>query len=107
MPIPQNDLAWWISVVEIPLVSALFWLWHATRSELEAKLTALQSQLEARSAQLRDALASHRLEVARHYAQVSDVRDLEQRLVGHLFRIEAKLDATALKAEAADARIKP
>jgi hypothetical protein len=105
MVFPDTGLAWWISVIEIPVVSALFWLLHATRADMEAKVAALQSQLEQRSAQLRDALSSHRLEVAKHYAQTRDVKDLEQRLISHLLRIEAKLDATALKAETATALI--
>ncbi|MES2728504.1 MAG: hypothetical protein V4621_00195 [Pseudomonadota bacterium] len=53
---------------------------------------------------LRDALAAHRLEVARNYAQIADMRDLERQLIDHLLRIEAKLDKTALKAEALQAK---
>ena len=47
-----------------------------------------------------------RLEVAKSYAQASDVKELEGRLTSHLLRIEAKLDTTALKTEALKARNK-
>ncbi|MCM2344882.1 MAG: hypothetical protein NDJ24_10020, partial [Alphaproteobacteria bacterium] len=56
--------------------------------------------MESRHAQLREALSAFKLEVAKSYASVSDMRDLEGRLVSHLLRIEAKLDTTALKTEA-------
>ncbi len=95
---------WWITVIEVPIISALFWLvWHI-RTETETRVEALRHQVETRSQQLRDALASHRLEVARSYAQVADMRDLERQLIDHLLRIEAKLDRTALKAEALQAK---
>ena len=48
----------------------------------------------------RDALAAFKLEVAKSYASISDMRELEDRLVAHLLRIEAKLDTTAMKTEA-------
>ena len=77
---PQNILdifGWWVSVIEIPVLSGLFW-WIV---------------------RLRDDLTHHMLEVAKTYAQTSDLRLLENRLTAHLLRIEAKLDVTALKAE--------
>lgn len=60
--------------------------------------------LEHRSDQLRDALSGFKLEVAKTYASQTDLRALESRLVEHLLRIESKLDATALKAEALKAK---
>ncbi len=100
-----NEAAlWWITVVEVPIISALFWMvWHF-RAETETRIEALRHQLETRSQQLRDALAAQRLEVARSYAQIVDMRDLERQLIDHLLRIEAKLDQTALKAEALRAK---
>ncbi len=68
---------WWIAVIEIPILSALFWMVSG----------------------LRDNLADYKVEVARTYAQTSDLRNLENRITSHLLRIEAKLDVTALKAE--------
>ncbi|HNQ92215.1 MAG TPA: hypothetical protein PKI93_04715 [Alphaproteobacteria bacterium] len=72
-----DAFGWWIAVIELPVLSALFWMIQ----------------------HLRDDLANHRLEVAKNYAQVQDLRLLENRITSHLLRIEAKLDVTALKAE--------
>lgn len=73
---------WWISVIEIPAISALFALVvHQARD-----------------------LAAFRVYVAERYASSLQVRELEQRLTAHLLRIEAKLDTTALKAEHLSAR---
>jgi hypothetical protein len=72
-----NQWMWWISIVEIPALAGLFVL--------------IMNQM-------RD-LAAFREEVARTYASGVQVRELELRLTAHLLRIEAKLDATALKAE--------
>ena len=96
----DSGLLWWISVVDIPAMSAMFWLIFRTRKEGEASLRHLQEILELRCHQLREALASFKLEVAKHYASIGEMKDLEERLVSHLLRIEAKLDRTALKTEA-------
>jgi hypothetical protein len=73
---------WWISVIEIPALAALFAL-------------ILQQARE---------LSTFRVYVAERYASSLQVRELEQRLTAHLLRIEAKLDTTALKAEHLSAR---
>lgn len=72
-----SDLNWWITAIEIPVFTALFWLIFRTRDEL----------------------SNYKLKVAEDYAETSDVKTLEHRLTSHLLRIEAKLDVTALKAE--------
>jgi hypothetical protein len=46
-------------------------------------------------------LADFKLDIARNYASIAYLKDVENRLTAHLLRIEAKLDA----APAADARI--
>ncbi len=73
---------WWISVVEIPVLAGLF---------------ALILNV------MRD-VSNFRLFVAQNFASFTQTRELEQRLTAHLLRIEAKLDATALKAENLSAR---
>ncbi len=85
----NDTLGWWIAVVEIPVLSALFWLIHHYRRDSVQDNRTLAADL-----------ADHKLEVARHYARVIDLRVLEGRITSHLLRIEAKLDVTALKAEA-------
>jgi hypothetical protein len=72
---------WWIAVIEIPILSALFWMiWNARREN------------EANTHKINQALAEHRIEVARTYAETRDLRIFENRLTAHLLRIEAKLD---------------
>lgn len=103
----MNDLNWWISAIEIPVISTLFWWIWRIKIDAESNLLTLREQLEHRSSQLREALANHRLETAKTYAQSGDLKELEARLIAHLLRIEAKLDTTALKAEALQARNSP
>jgi hypothetical protein len=96
----NDDFAWWITGVDLPAMGGLFWLIWKTRRYAEVTAARMREVMEARNAQLREALSSFKLEVAKNYASISDMRELESRLVGHLLRIEAKLDATAMKTEA-------
>lgn len=95
-----GELGWWITAVDLPALAGLFWLIWRTRNENEKAVQHLRDVVDARNAQLREALSAFKLEVAKNYASISDLRDLESRLVGHLLRIEAKLDTTAMKTEA-------
>lgn len=104
MNLISQDLAWWITVFDLPAMAGLFWLIWRTRRDSETAIDELQAVLDRRSDQLRDGLGAFKLEVAKTYASQHDLRDLEARLVAHLLRIEAKLDTTALKAEALGAR---
>ena len=72
---------WWIAVIELPIISALFWLIWNSRREFENGLM-----------KVHQSLADHRIEVARTYAETRDIRIIENRLTAHLLRIEAKLD---------------
>jgi hypothetical protein len=93
------DLVWWITVVDLPAMGGLFWMIWKTRKEGAESDQQLRNVIDSRNAQLREALSSFKLEVAKNYAAVSDLKDLETRLVAHLLRIESKLDVTALKTE--------
>lgn len=95
----SQDLIWWITVIEIPVVAGLFWLIWRNRDDSEKAVRHLQNVLDVRSDQLRDALFAFKLEVAKTYASQKDLRNVEMRIVEHLLRIESKLDRTALKAE--------
>jgi hypothetical protein len=79
-------LQWWIAVIEIPVLTALFWLIWNSRREFENGLT-----------RINQALAEHRIEVARTYAETRDLRIIENRLTAHLLRIEEKLDKSVTK----------
>lgn len=95
-----QGLSWWITVIDLPVLSALFWMiWH-TRKESEAAVRKLTETLDVRTSQLREALLAFKLEVAKTYAATCELKDLEVRIVNHLLRIESKLDQTALKTEA-------
>lgn len=99
MELLDNAVIWWITAVEVPVLSALFWFILKNRSETDDALDRLQETLDVRSSQLRESLMNFKLEVAKSYASIADVKDLEARIVAHLLRIEAKLDRTALKTE--------
>ena len=95
----NNELLWWITVVDIPALSGLFIMVWRTRRESENAVRHLRDVIDTRNNQMRDALSAFKLEAAKSYASISDMRELEARLVGHLLRIEAKLDRTAMKTE--------
>lgn len=76
------DLTWWLTVVELPALAGLLWLIWRTRIDAE------RAQLA-----LREDLTAYKLEVARTYASIPYLKDVERRLTDHLLRIEAKLDS--------------
>lgn len=92
----DSGLIWWITAVDLPVMSGLFWMIHHIRAQSEEALDELHETLDVRCSQLREALSSFKLEVAKSYASVADMKDLERRIVSHLLRIESKLDSTAL-----------
>jgi hypothetical protein len=100
MSLVPEDMVWWITAIDLPALAGLFWLIWRTRQESEDAVDELQQRLDHRSDQMREALSAFKLEVAKTYASQTDMRELESRLVGHLLRIESKLDATALKTAA-------
>ncbi|MGZ9109333.1 MAG: hypothetical protein ACXW4B_11005 [Micavibrio sp.] len=104
MPDFSIDFIWWITVVDIPALAGLFWMIWRTRKDHDVANQHLRDVIETRNSQLREALSAFKLEVAKTYAAISDLKDLENRLVGHLLRIESKLDVTALKTEALKAK---
>lgn len=101
--IPE-ELIWWITAVDLPAMAGLFLLIWRTRQDNNSSVLRLQTLLERRSDQFREALGAFKLEAAKTYASHTDLAHLENRLVEHLLRIEAKLDKTALKAEALKAK---
>lgn len=104
MSLFSHDLVWWITVIDLPAMAGLLGFVWRTRQDSEAAVKRLHAMLDHRSDQLREALNAFKLEVAKTYASQKDLRALEGRLTSHLLRIEAKLDTTALKAEALGAK---
>ena len=97
-------LVWWVTLIDLPALSTLFWLIWRTRREQEQTAAHMREIIEARNAQMREALSSFKLEVAKSYASISDMKEIEARLIAYLLRIESKLDATAMKTEAISAK---
>lgn len=96
----QSSLLWWVTAVELPVFSGLFWMILKARQDAQEATDILQQMLDVRTTQLKESLLTFKLEVAKSYASVTDMKDLETRIVSHLLRIESKLDRTALKTEA-------
>lgn len=97
------DLGWWITVVEIPVLAGLFWLNWRARRDAEVAVAALRERTEraldgvrqsadAEMHALREGLGAYKLEVAKSYASIGLLKDVEARLTAHLLRIERKLD---------------
>lgn len=74
----SSGVQWWITAIELPALAGLL----------------------ALVLKLREGLVADKLESLKTFASLSAVKELENRLVSHLLRIEAKLDTTALKTEA-------
>jgi hypothetical protein len=87
-----SHMTWWVTVIDIPITTTLFWLLYRAKKEADDKVDQLHRLLETRSAQLRDSLSTYKLEVAKTYSTQHEMRMLEGRLVSHLLRIESKLD---------------
>jgi len=87
-------LAWALTIIIFPL----FWvLWvyfngqiKAVREGNEAATTANGLRVD----RLKEELSAYKLEVAKNYASIEYLKDVERRLTGHLVRIEKKLDET-------------
>ena len=82
---------WWITAVEVPALGCLFWMAHYGRREAERSLLRVYREIQANLSMVLENLAQSKLEVARLYATVSDLKDVEQRLTDHLLRLEARL----------------
>ena len=86
------DIVWWITAVEIPALAGLFWLAWRNRRDADTALAKTRSDVESRLGHLRDALSAYKLEVAKSYASIAYIKEVEKRLTDHLVRIEDKLD---------------
>jgi hypothetical protein len=75
------DLQWWITVIGVPLVGALFWLRFHDRDEVDNAMRGLK-----------DELANYKLLVATSFVSVSYLKDVEGRIMAHLEKIEKKID---------------
>jgi hypothetical protein len=87
------DAVWWVTAVELPVLGGLFWLISRARLDAEAAVEQVRRAAEAGLADIREALAAYKLEVAKTYVSVDYLKDVERRLTDHLLRIDARLEA--------------
>ena len=83
---------WWISAVELPVIGCLFWLIHYGRRESERALLKVYREVQGNMSLVLDNLAHAKLEVARLYATIADLKDVEKRLTDHLVRVDTRLN---------------
>ena len=88
----QIEPTWWISVVEVPVVVALFRMIHGLKQEVQGRIDRGDTRDSEALSRAREDLAEFKLEVARTYVPLSLIRDVDQRLSAHLLRIEGKLE---------------
>jgi phenylalanyl-tRNA synthetase alpha subunit len=68
-------------MIEIPVFMALFKMMMRIRKDVDVV-----------TSEYKDALSDFKLHVARNYASMTYLKDVENRLTNHLLRIEKKLD---------------
>ena len=85
---------WWITAVEVPALGCLFWLTHHGRREAERALLRVYREIQTNLNMVLENLAQSKLDAARFYATVADLKDVEKRLTEHLLRLEARLTYT-------------
>jgi hypothetical protein len=88
----QIEPTWWISVIEVPVVAALFRMIYSLRQDFQNRIERGDTRDSEAVSRARDELAEFKLEVARTYVPLSLIRDVDQRLSSHLLRIEGKLE---------------
>jgi len=86
------DLLWWITMVELPALAGMFWLLWNNRRAIDDDMEDLRHGTRNELGRLRQSLDAYKLDVAKSYASMSYLKDVEGRLTAHLIRIEEKLD---------------
>ena len=82
---------WWITAVEVPALGCLFWLTHHSRREAERALLRVYREIQTNLNVVLENLAQSKLDAARLYATVVDLKDVEKRLTEHFLRLEERL----------------
>lgn len=80
-----------VIVAALGVLVADIWLYRSYRRRIEEVENRLLDLRHAPRPALETALAAYKLEVAKSYASVGLVKDVERRLTEHLARIEAKI----------------
>ena len=82
------SLSWWITVVELPLILGAYALILKRGRDLDRDLVAIRQELVSAGRELQ----AYKLEAAQTFASIGYLKDVENRLTGHLETIEKKLD---------------
>lgn len=90
----------WLAMVELPVLGGVFWFVWRARRDSEIALADHRRLMDANVGRLRENFAAYKLDVAKNYASISYLKDVERRLTGHLLRIETKLDRRPGQTEA-------
>lgn len=77
----MSEIFNWITMIEVPIFIAIFKI-----------IIKLKKDVDLSISNCKDALAEFKLHVARNYASMNYLKDVENRLTNHLLRIEKKLD---------------
>lgn len=91
------DIIWWITAVELPALAGLFWLGWRNHAALQDEIDDVRHATEVGLTHLRQNLDAYKLDVAKNYASIVHLKDVEERLTSHLIRIEEKLDITRVE----------
>ncbi len=91
------DLTTWLTAIILPVLGGLFWMIQGVKKELQTRLEELAQNKMDKLGLLREDLADHKLDVARGYAPLHAIRDLDRRLSLHLVRIENKLERLSVR----------
>jgi hypothetical protein len=86
------DLTTWLTVIILPVLGALFMMIQGVKREVGDRIELISSRKSEALMALRDDLSAQKLEVARSYAPLHAIRDIDRRLSLQLMRIEDKLD---------------
>jgi hypothetical protein len=86
------DLTTWLTAIMLPVLGALFLMIQGVKKDLQQRLDELARRKLDSLLALRDDLAAHKLDVARGYAPLHAIRDIDRRLSLQLVRIEEKLE---------------
>ena len=88
----QIEPTWWISVIEVPVVAALFRMIYMIKQDIQTRIERGDTRDSEAVSRTREDLAEFKLEVARNYVPLSLIRDVDRRLSQHLLRIEEKIE---------------
>lgn len=87
------DMIWWITAVELPALAGLFWMSWRFHRDASTAIQKTRLDCDGGLARVRESLSAYKLEVAKSYASLGHLKEVERRLTRHLLRIENKLDS--------------